>query len=209
MKIRTIALSAAVVLALGTGTAAAGPTWSPRPQEVKPFLPEGAANPAIADGVALGKQVATYTASGLGPAAGNPAAPADSPERYVDLPGAVLPPGVTLTEAQALNVLKRVKANLTAAGLGLADVVSMRAYLEKPPGAESADFAGWNRAYRQFFANTDLATGRPVPVPLGTAAPAPPMEVNPARPARVTIEIANLPVAGWLVEVEVVAAYRH
>ncbi|MFG6195549.1 Rid family hydrolase [Nonomuraea sp. JJY05] len=209
MKLRTIALPAAVVLVLGTGTAAATPTWSPRPQEVKPFLPEGTTNPAIADGVALGKQVATYTASGLGPAAANPAAPADSPERYVDFPGAALPPGVTVTEAQALNVLKRIKANLTAAGLGLADVVSMRAYLERPPGAESADFAGWNRAYRQFFANTDLATGRPVPVPLGTAPPAPPMEANPARPARVTIEIANLPVAGWLVEVEVVAAYRH
>ncbi|MFI6735141.1 Rid family hydrolase [Nonomuraea sp. NPDC050451] len=209
MKIRTIALPAAVVLVLGTGTAAATPTWSPRPQEVKPFLPEGTTNPAIADGVALGKQVATYTASGLGPAAANPAAPADSPERYVDLPGGTLPPGVTVTEAQALNVLKRIKTNLTAAGLGLADVVSMRAYLEKPPGAESADFAGWNRAYRQFFANTDLATGRPVPVPLGTAPPAPPMEANPARPARVTIEIANLPVAGWLVEVEVVAAYKH
>ncbi|MFI7643038.1 Rid family hydrolase [Nonomuraea sp. NPDC049400] len=209
MKIRTIALPAAVVLVLGTSTAAATPTWSPLPQEVKPFLPAGTTNPAIADGVALGKQVATYTASGLGPAAANPAAPADSPERYVDFPGGTLPPGVTLTEAQALGVLKRIKANLSAAGLGLADVVSMRAYLEKPPGAEAADFTGWNRAYRQFFANTDLATGQAVPVPLGTAPPAPPMEVNPARPARVTIEIANLPVAGWLVEVEVVAAYKH
>ncbi|WP_433516528.1 Rid family hydrolase [Nonomuraea sp. CA-143628] len=209
MKIRTIALSAAVVLVLGTGTAAANPTWSPRPQEVKPFLPAGTTNPAIADGVALGKQVASYTASGLGPAAANTGAPADSPERYVDFPGATLPPGVTITEAQALNVLKRIKANLSAAGLGLADVVSMRAYLEKPPGADSADFAGWNRAYRQFFANTDLATGQPVPVPLGTAPSALPMEVNPARPARVTIEIANLPVAGWLVEVEVVAAYKR
>ncbi|GAA3204080.1 Rid family hydrolase [Nonomuraea helvata] len=209
MKFRTIALPAAVVLVLGTSTAAATPTWSPRPQEVKPFLPAGNSNPAIADGVALGKQVATYTASGLGPAAANPAAPADAPERYVDLPGGTLPPGVTVTEAQALNVLKRIKANLAAAGLELADVVSMRAYLEKPPGAEAADFAGWNRAYRQFFANTDLATGQAVPVPLGTASPAPPMEANPARPARVTIEIANLPVAGWLVEVEVVAAYKH
>jgi enamine deaminase RidA (YjgF/YER057c/UK114 family) len=209
MKIRTIALSVAVVLVLGTGTAAASPTWSPRPQEIKPFLPAGTTNPSIADGVALGKQVASYTASGLGPAAANIGAPADSPERYIDFPGATLPSGVTVTEAQALNVLKRIKANLSAAGLGLADVVSMRAYLEKPPGAESADFAGWNRAYRQFFANTDLATGEPVPVPLGTAPPASPMEVNPARPARVTIEIANLPVAGWLVEVEVVAAYKH
>ncbi|MCA2223325.1 Rid family hydrolase [Nonomuraea aurantiaca] len=209
MKIRTIALPAAVVLVLGTGTAAASPTWSPRPQEIKPFLPAGTTNPSIADGVALGKQVASYTASGLGPAAANTGAPTDSPERYIDFPGATLPSGVTVTEAQALNVLKRIKANLSAAGLGLADVVSMRAYLEKPPGAESADFAGWNRAYRQFFANTDLATGEPVPVPLGTAPPASPMEVNPARPARVTIEIANLPVAGWLVEVEVVAAYKH
>ncbi|MGN9845911.1 Rid family hydrolase [Nonomuraea sp. H19] len=209
MKIRTVALPAAVVLILGTSTAAATPTWSPRPQEVKPFLPAGTTNPAIADGVALGNLVASYTASGLGPAAANPAAPADSPERYVDFPGGTLPPGVTITEAQALSVLKRIKANLAAAGLGLADVVSMRAYLEKPPGAEAADFAGWNRAYRQFFANTDLATGQPVPVPLGTAPPAPPLEVNPARPARVTIEIANLPVAGWLVEVEVVAAYKR
>ncbi|MFC4015719.1 hypothetical protein ACFOY2_51505 [Nonomuraea purpurea] len=127
MKIRTLALPAAVVLILGTNTAAATPTWSPRPQEIKPFLPAGTTNPAIADGVALGKQVATYTASGLGPAAANPAAPADSPERYVDFPGGTLPPGVTITEAQALNVLKRIKANLAAAGLGLADVVSMRA----------------------------------------------------------------------------------
>ncbi|TMR25152.1 hypothetical protein ETD86_02050 [Nonomuraea turkmeniaca] len=209
MKIRTAALAAAAVLVLSTGTAAATTWWSPRPTEVKPFLPAGATNPAIADGVALGKLVATYTASGLGPAAANPAAPADSPERYVDFPGGALPPGVTITEAQALNVLKRIKANLAAAGLGLGDVVSMRAYLERPPGAAEADFAGWNRAYRQFFANVDLATGKPVPVPLGTAPPAPPMEVNAARPARVTLEIANLPVAGWLVEVEVVAAYKH
>ncbi|MGP3911473.1 Rid family hydrolase [Nonomuraea sp. 10N515B] len=209
MKIRTAALAAAAVLVLGSGTAAATTWWSPKPTEVKPFLPAGNTNPAIADGVALGKLVATYTASGLGPAAANPAAPADSPERYVDFPGAALPPGVTITEAQALNVLKRIKANLTAAGLGLGDVVSMRAYLEKPPGAAEADFAGWNRAYRQFFANVDLATGKPVPVPLGTAPPAPPMEANAARPARVTIEIANLPVAGWLVEVEVVAAYNR
>ncbi|MGI5282237.1 Rid family hydrolase [Nonomuraea polychroma] len=209
MKIRTAALAAAAVLVLSSGTAAATTWWSPKPTEVKPFLPAGTTNPAIADGVALGKLVATYTASGLGPAAANSAAPADSPERYVDFPGGALPPGVTITEAQALNVLKRIKANLAAAGLGLGEVVSMRAYLEKPPGAAEADFAGWNRAYRQFFANVDLGTGKPVPVPLGTAPPAPPMEANAARPARVTLEIANLPVAGWLVEVEVVAAYQR
>jgi enamine deaminase RidA (YjgF/YER057c/UK114 family) len=31
--------------------------------------------------------------------------------------------------------------------------------------------------------------------------------VNPARPSRFTIEVASLPVAGWLVEIEVDAAY--
>ncbi|MFD1826167.1 hypothetical protein [Mumia zhuanghuii] len=29
----------------------------------------------------------------------------------------------------------------------------------------------WNRAYRQYFANTSLSIGTPVLVPLGTAAP--------------------------------------
>jgi enamine deaminase RidA (YjgF/YER057c/UK114 family) len=69
------------------------------------------------------------------------------------------------------------------------------------------DFAGWNRAYRQFFANTSLSTGEPVDVPLGTAAPAPPMVINAARPSRFALEIENLPVTGWLVEIEVDAAY--
>jgi enamine deaminase RidA (YjgF/YER057c/UK114 family) len=105
--------------------------------------------------------------------------------------------------------LKAISENLKAQGLTARDVISMRAYLSNPPGAAAADFAGWNRAYRQFYANTDLSTGKPVDVPLGTAPPAPPMLVNPARPARVTIEIENLPVNGWLVEVEVVAAFRQ
>ncbi|MGH3388812.1 MAG: Rid family hydrolase, partial [Actinomadura sp.] len=148
-----------------------------------------------------------YTASGLGPRDANSAAPAGTPERYVDFPGGTLPPGITITEAQAINVLKQIGENLAAVGLKPKDVISMRAYLSNPPTAETADFAGWNRAYRQFFANTDLATGKPVDVPLGTTAPAPPMQVNPARPSRVTLEIENLPVTGWLVEVEVIAAW--
>ncbi|WP_243845184.1 hypothetical protein [Mumia sp. ZJ1417] len=43
--------------------------------------------------------------------------------------------------------------------------------LQNPSGAAAADFAGWNRAYRQYFANTSLSIGTPVLVPLGTAAP--------------------------------------
>ena len=52
-----------------------------------------------------------------------------------------------------------------------------------------------------------LADGSAVKVPLGSAAPADPLVVNPARPSRFALEIENLPVNGWLVEVEVDAAY--
>ena len=211
---RTIVAGTAAVLLVGAGGAASaaphhGKPRPPRPTEVRPALPAGQNNPSIADGVAVGSMVATYTASGLGPRDANPSAAPGTPERYVDFPGGELPPGVTLTEAQAINALKAINENLAAQGLTARDVISMRAYLADPPGQATADFAGWNRAYRQFYANTDLSTGRPVDVPLGSAPPGPPMLVNPARPARVTLEIENLPVNGWLVEVEVVAAFRN
>ncbi|MFA1539217.1 Rid family hydrolase [Actinomadura monticuli] len=200
-------LVAAFVGATGVASAAPErPVKPPRPHEVRPALPAGQNNPAIAGGVAVGGGVATYTASGLGPREADTSAPAGSPERYSEYP--TPPPGVTITEAQSLNVLKEITGNLKAQGLTLRDVISMRAYLANAPGTDTADFAGWNRAYRQYFANTDLSTGAPVNVPLGTAPPAPPMYVNPARPSRVTLEIENLPVRGWLVEVEVVAAFR-
>jgi enamine deaminase RidA (YjgF/YER057c/UK114 family) len=207
-----LAGTAAAVLIGAGGVASAAPHKAPRPPkptEVRPALPAGQNNPSIAGGVAVGTAVPLYTASGLGPVDANPSAPSGTPERYVDFPGGTLPTGVTLTEAQAINALKAISENLKAQGLTHRDVISMRAYLSNPPGASVADFAGWNRAYRQFYANTDLSTGQVVNVPLGSAPPAPPMLVNPARPSRVTIEIENLPVNGWLVEVEVVAAFRH
>lgn len=182
------------------------------PRAVVPNLPAGQSNPLIANGVSVGAYVASYKSSGTGPGALNPAAPAGSPERYVDVaqfPGGQLSEGVTITEAQALNALARIGENLASVGLGYEDVMSMRVFLDNPPGATVADYAGWNRAYRQYFANIDLATGEPVPVPLGTAAPAPPWVPNKARPSRTTIEVGSLPVAGWLVEVEVEAVIRQ
>ncbi|MGH3387562.1 MAG: Rid family hydrolase, partial [Actinomadura sp.] len=99
------ALCGAVLLG-AAGTAAAGPAFRPpRHDEVRPVLPAGQNNPAIANGVAVGAKVTTYTASGLGPRDANTAAPAGTPERYVDFPGGTLPPGITITEAQAINVL--------------------------------------------------------------------------------------------------------
>lgn len=211
-RLGAVAGGAAAALGVGAGSAAAAPSRhgaGPRPTEVRVAMPAGN-NPAIANGVAVGAMVAVYTSSGLGPAAANPSAPPGTPEQYVDLslfPGGVLPAGVTITEAQAWNTLNRIVDNLTAVGLRPHDVITMKCYLKRPAGAADADYAGWNRAYRQFFANVDLVTGKPIAVPTGTGAPAPPRIVNRARPARATLEVAGLAVPGWLIEVEVQATY--
>lgn len=176
-------------------------------KEVRVMLPTGQSNPAIAQGVGTGHEVAIYTSSGLGPGALNPSAPAGSPERFTDPAMTAGAEGVTVTEAQALVVLKAIQDNLKAAGLTPADVITMKCYLMKPPGAAQADYAGWNRAYRQFFANIDLQTRKPVPVPMGTSPAKAPILANNARPARATMEVVTLAVPGWLVEVEVTAAY--
>ncbi|WP_432944791.1 Rid family hydrolase [Kribbella sp. CA-253562] len=213
-KRKLLAGFAVVALTFTAGASTAAGWWDrpkpPRPGTVVPALPAGQANPMIASGVGIGANTAIYKTSGLGPSALNTAAPAGSEASYIDtavFPGGTLPAGVTITEAQGINVLRRIGENLQAAGLTYDDVYTMRVFLQNPAGATAADFAGWNRAYRQYFANTDLTTGKFVPVPLGTAAPAKPFVVNKARPSRFALEIENLPVGGWLVEVEVDAAY--
>ena len=100
-------------------------------------------------------------------------------------------------------MLKKIRDNLEGQGYALEDVVSMRVFLDNAPGTDRADYAGWNRAYRQFFANTNLDTDETELVPMGTAEPAAPIERNSARPSRFALEVASLPVPGWLVEVEV------
>lgn len=55
-----------------------------------------------------------------------------------------IPEGI---EAQTLLTLDRIEATLREHGLGLADVVSVTAYL-----VDSADFAAFNRAYASRFA---------------------------------------------------------
>ncbi|MFC5730677.1 MULTISPECIES: Rid family hydrolase [Nocardioides] len=215
---RTISSRRKTLLAVVVTTAVVAPVAAladgrlkePRPGTTVSMLPAGQDNPAIAEGVAIGRNTAIYKTSGLGPAGRNAAAPAGSEGRYidpVDLVGGELPPGVTITEAQGLNVLRRIGENLARVGLSYEDVITMRVFLQNPAGQDRMDFAGWNRAYRQFFANTSVSTGAPVGVPLGSAPPAPPMVANPARPSRFALEVENLPVIGWLVEVEVDAAF--
>ena len=113
--------------------------------------------------------------------------------------------GVTITEAQGINALARIGENLASVGLSMRDVITLRVFMDNAPGAPTMDFGGFNRAYRQFFANVNLHTGAVIPQRRGTAEPAPPLVVNPVRPSRTALEVAGLPVAGWLVEVEAVA----
>ncbi|MEU4342384.1 Rid family hydrolase [Nocardia sp. NPDC023852] len=166
-----------------------------------------------ADGIAVPSGATIYRTAGTGPKDLYTIASEGTPERYIDIDLLIdgrLPQGVTITEAQAISALKQIRANLQSQGLRLTDVIAMHAFLANPPGSDKADFAGWNRAYRQFFANTDLDTGATSMVPLGSGRPAPPIERNPARPTRTTLQV-DLVVPGWLVEIEVeavVPAYR-
>lgn len=204
-----VGLCAAVVALAGGQTAEAG--WNRKPPYTRHLEP-GNDNPMIATGVTLDPKARVYKSSGLGPAALNPAAPAGSPEAYIDaeqFPGGELTGGVTITEAQGMNALRQIEANLRARGLKLSDVTTMRVFLDNAPGTDRADYNGWNRAYRQFFANTDLRTGKPVLVPMGSGEPAEPLVANPARPSRFALEVGSLPVDGWLVEVEVDAVHRR
>lgn len=200
-------LATAAFVGVASAASAAPGISEDRPARTKcaPRSPPGRAT-RPSPTVSPSEDASPLTRRAARPQGGQHPAPAGSPERYSEY--TTPPPGVTITEAQALNVLKQITANLKAQGLTLRDVISMRAYLANAPGSDTADFAGWNRAYRQYFANTDLSTGAPVKVPLGTAPPALAMYVNSARPSRVTLEIENLPVPGWLVEVEIVAAFR-
>ncbi|TQF65604.1 hypothetical protein FK531_21140 [Rhodococcus spelaei] len=210
-SVTTVAALAATAIVLTACSSDSDDTAAPgEPAAVAtPVLETGQANPMIAQGVTISSGATVYKSSGLGPTASNKAAPQGSPESYIDgqFTGGVLPPGVTVTEAQGLNVLKNIRTNLGARGLTLADVTTMRVFLDNAPGTDRADYAGWNRAYRQFFANTNLDTGDTELVPLGSAEPAAPLERNEARPTRFALEVGSLPVAGWLVEVEVDAVY--
>jgi enamine deaminase RidA (YjgF/YER057c/UK114 family) len=225
MRLHRPAVAAATVavgLSFGAG-AAVSRSLDPRPNEVRyniPLRADGSVNPDpfLASGVGTGKDVELYTAAGTGPAALNPLAPAGTPARYIDYAvlakthptftptdadkaAGLLPTGVTITEAQGLNAMARVQENLRSAGLSLDDLTFMRIYVDNVAPAATADYNGWNRAYRKFVANVDRVTGDVLP------AYAPVVHENATRPARSNIEVATLPVTGWLVEIEVIAAY--
>jgi enamine deaminase RidA (YjgF/YER057c/UK114 family) len=128
----------------------------------------------ISNTVAIPANAAVVWTSGTVPSVADTSAPADSPARWGD------------TKTQAVSVLKAIEARLKEHGLGMKDVVYLRAYLvpDKNKG-NTIDSQGWNEAYGQFFNNA----------------------TNPVKPARSTVGVVALVNAAWLVEVEAFAVY--
>jgi enamine deaminase RidA (YjgF/YER057c/UK114 family) len=84
---------------------------------------------------------------------------------------------------QTINTFERFKQTLESQGWSMSDIVQVRAFAVAGDDGE-LDFAGFNEGYAQFF---------------GT-------EENPQKPVRSFVEIADLVVDGWLVEIEIRAA---
>lgn len=86
-------------------------------------------------------------------------------------------------EAQTINTFEKFKATLEERGWSMADIVQVRAFAVAGEYG-LLDFDGFNRGYRQFFGTED----------------------NPNKPVRSFVQVADLVVEGWLVEVEIRAA---
>ena len=89
------------------------------------------------------------------------------------------------TEAQAVNVFRKIEATLLRLGWTMNDVVKLQVFLVGDPKLDGKmDFAGFNLAYRQFFGTT----------------------ANPNIVARSTMQISGLANPFFLVEIEATAA---
>ncbi|HEX9563714.1 MAG TPA: RidA family protein [Gemmatimonadaceae bacterium] len=128
----------------------------------------------ISNTVAIPANAAIVWTSGTVPGVADANAPAGSRARFGD------------TKTQAVSVLTAIEARLKEHGLGLKDVVYLRAYLvpDKEKGG-TIDTQGWNDAYGQFFSNA----------------------TNPTKPARSTVGVVALVNPNWLVEVEAFAVF--
>ena len=86
-------------------------------------------------------------------------------------------------EYQTVNTFSRFKETLEAEGWSLSDIVQVRAFAVADEFG-MLDFDGFNRGYSQFFGSAD----------------------NPMKPVRSFVQIADLVVDCWLVEIEIRAA---
>lgn len=188
-------------------------------------------DPAAA-GISIPANASIFRTSALGPDLLNHRAREGTPMSFVNpllLDGSGrLPEGMTVTEAQALQVLEKVRTLLSEQKRKLYEVATIRVYLS-PEDNDEIDFEGWNRAYRRYFANIDRDTGASLLTesmeptsttqPLTTSTVAPPTPTSSAtvptstepypgtdnrtRPTLVTVGVNQQPVKGWLVQVEV------
>ena len=91
------------------------------------------------------------------------------------------------TVQQTTSTLAGLKAQLARLGLGFGDVVQARVFLAADPAnGGKMDFAGMNSAWKTVFGTPD----------------------QPNKPARATIQAANLVKPGALVEIEFVAVKK-
>jgi enamine deaminase RidA (YjgF/YER057c/UK114 family) len=128
----------------------------------------------ISNTVAIPANAAVVWTSGTVPGVADANAPAGSRARYGD------------TKTQAISVLQSIENRLKEHGLGMKDVVYLRAYLVPDKEKNNAiDSQGWNEAYGQFFNNA----------------------TNPVKPARSTVGVLALVSPDWLVEVEAFAVF--
>ena len=89
------------------------------------------------------------------------------------------------TTTQVTSILKKFEKLLAAEGLTLGDVVKVNVFMVGDPElGGKMDFAGLNAAYSQYF---------------GSA-------TQPNKPVRTALQVAALPMAGGLVEIEMTAA---
>lgn len=205
---------------------------------------------AAAAGISVPADASIFRSSATGPEHLNYMADDNDPMAFVD-PDLLdddgkLPEGMTVTEAQSLQVLSQLQDLLTDRKLKLYEVGTVRVYLAAD-GRDGADFDGWERAYRRYFANIDRDTGRSLleePVETtsasaGSSASEPASESasasdseeptesstetttseesptselypgtdNRTRPTIVTVGVAQQPVEGWLVQVEIEAVH--
>ena len=134
-------------------------------------LPGGSTFP-IAQAVSVPAGTELLFHSGLLPAPADPDAERGTRAYYGD------------TYTQTMSVLQRFEASLKEKGLGLGNIIKMNVFLVGDPEMDGKmDFAGFMRAYSQFF---------------GT-------EAQPHLPARAAVQVAGL-ANGALVEIEVIAA---
>jgi len=106
--------------------------------------------------------------SGKGPGAVNPDAPR-AERTYGN------------TETQARSTFNSIKAAVEKAGWSMSDIVMVRVYLVADAEMGKMDFAGFNKAFAEFFGTED----------------------QPNKPVRAVVEVAGLAVPGWNIEVDV------